>query len=229
MLDMRYRQACRISCVFLALAVWSCAAPGEKTPKPFPAPATPVSDVTFVAFDTETTGFSPEDDRVIEVGVVKFRNGRVLEERSWLVDPKRYIPKGVQLVHGISNEDVKGQPGFKEFYPEFEAFIEGAVLMAHNAPFDVSFMAAEIRRAGLAKPRNPVIDSLRLFRRWFPASESYALSSVAEHAKIPTDILHRAAADSMYLFLIFQNGLERQRTGRTLRNVFSDSGGALRF
>jgi DNA polymerase III epsilon subunit family exonuclease len=224
-----HRRAGGVACILLALAAAASAAPGDKASGPFPTPSTPVSDVTFVAFDTETTGFSPEDDRVIEVGAVKFRNGRVIEERSWLLDPKRYIPKGVQRVHGISNEDVKGQSAFKEFYPEFEEFIDGAVLMAHNARFDVSFMSAEIRRAGLARPRNPVIDSLRLFRRWFPASESHDLSSVAEYAKVRTDVLHRAAADSLYVVLIFEKGLRKRKDGLTLRELFSESRGTLRF
>lgn len=224
MFQHRYTQACGAGVLLLALATATRAAAGQT-----PSPSTPVSDVTFVAFDTETTGFSPEDDRVIEVGAVKFRNGRVIEERSWLLDPKRYIPRGVQLVHGISNEDVKDRPVFKEFYPEFEDFIDGAVLMAHNAPFDVSFMAAEIRRAGLPRPRNPVIDSLRLFRRWFPASESHDLSSVAEYAKVQTDVLHRAAADSLYVALIFEKGLRKRKDEPTLRELFSESRGPLRF
>ncbi len=188
-----------------------------------------VSNVTFVVFDTETTGFSPTMDRIVEIGVVKFRNGEVVEEKSWLVNPLRDIPYWATKVHGITDKMVKDQPSFKDVYPEFEKFIEGSVLMAHNAKFDISFMKAEIKRAGCDLPPNLVIDSLKLFRKWYPGSTSHSVESVARHADVKTDVLHRAAADSLYVFLIFDKNVKERNGKYKLGDIYDQSGGAMKF
>jgi DNA polymerase III epsilon subunit len=188
-----------------------------------------VANVTFVAFDTETTGFSPSGDRIVEIGAVKFRNGQVLGEKSWLIHPGRRIPYWATEVHGITNEDVQNKPSFKDIYPDFLEFAQGSVLMAHNARFDVSFMAEEIRRAGFQLPNNLVIDSLPLFRKWFPASPSYSLAEVAHHTKVDTGVLHRALADTMYVVLIFEKGLTKRNSHLHLGELYQESGGAMSF
>jgi DNA polymerase III epsilon subunit len=188
-----------------------------------------VSNVTFVVFDTETTGFSPTTDRIVEVGAIKFRNGRVMDERSWLVNPGRTIPYYARRVHGISDEMVKDAPSFKDFYPDFQNFIEGSVLMAHNARFDVSFLSAELTRNDQTLPKNLVIDSLSLFRRWYPQAKSFTLADIAVTAEIETDVLHRALADSMYVFLIFDKGLRERGPAVHLRDLYDQCGGPLRF
>lgn len=188
-----------------------------------------VSNVVFVAFDTETTGFSPSQDRIVEIGAVKFCNGNVLEEKSWLINPGRKIPYWATQVHGITNEDVANKPSFKEIYSEFEEFTRGCVLMAHNARFDVSFMAEEIKRAGFTLPNNLVVDSLPLFRKWFPASRSFTLADVANYTEVDTDILHRALADTLYVVRIFEKGLSRLETRLRLGELYQISGGPLSF
>ncbi len=184
-----------------------------------------VSDITFVAFDTETTGINPKKDRIVEVGAVKFRSGIIIEEKSWLINPKRKIPHRVQKVHGITHEMVKDSPSFVDIYPEFKAFIKGSVLLAHNARFDVSFVGEEIKRNKQELPNNDVLDSLRLFRKWFPKSKPHSLSALADYAKIGEDPNHRALADSIAVALIFEKGIKTKR----LSKVYKDAGGALRF
>ncbi|HOW98335.1 MAG TPA: 3'-5' exonuclease [Kiritimatiellia bacterium] len=188
-----------------------------------------VDNVTFVAFDTETTGFSPAGDRIVEIGAVKFRNGEIIEEKSWLINPGRWIPPWVIEVHGITNEDVADKPSFKQVYPEFVDFVQGSVLMAHNARFDVSFMAAEIRRSELPLLNNLVVDSLPLFRRWFPSAKSYTLSDVAHYTKVDTGVLHRALADTVYMVLIFEKGLSKRSASLRLGELYRESGGAMSF
>ena len=188
-----------------------------------------VANVTFVAFDTETTGFSPTGDRIIEIGAVKFRNGKILAEKSWLINPGRWIPPWVIDVHGITNEDVKNKPSFKEIYPGFMEFVQGSVLMAHNARFDISFMAEEIRRAELPMLNNLVVDSLPLFRKWFPAARSYTLSEVAHYTEVDTGVLHRALADTVYVVLIFEKGLSKRVDQLRLGELYRESGGAMSF
>jgi DNA polymerase-3 subunit alpha (Gram-positive type) len=190
---------------------------------------TAVADVTFVAFDIETTGLNPHKDRVVELAAVKFRGGRIIDERSWLVDPGRRIPPWVAEVHGIGNDMVRGRPAFHEIYDEFTAFAEGAVLIAHNARFDVAFINKEAERAGVSTPSNEVIDSLALFRKWFPEADSHSLKGVAQHVRIEHGRFHRAGNDSKYLAQIFRVGLDKLADQATLQDLYGDAGGALAF
>lgn len=188
-----------------------------------------VSNVTFVVFDTETTGFSPTTDRIVELGAVKFRNGEVVEEKSWLINPGRKIPYWATKVHGITDEEVKNEPAFADIYPEFLEFISGSVLIAHNAKFDISFVKAEATRAGRELPANKVIDSLALFRKWYPKSSSHSVAAVAKHAAVRTDTLHRAAADSMYVFLIFDKSIRERNEKYKLGDIYDQCGGPMKF
>ncbi|HBA82967.1 MAG TPA: hypothetical protein DCZ95_02620 [Verrucomicrobia bacterium] len=188
-----------------------------------------ISNVTFVVFDTETTGFSPKTDRLVELGAVKFRNGKVIESKTWLINPKRSIPSYVQKVHGITPEMVANSPTFKDVYPEFETFIEGCVLFAHNANFDVSFMRAEMARNGITPPRNLTIDSLKLFRNWYPDLKSYKLGDLAEYAQVTGGTFHRAEADSLYVFLIFDKELQKRNVKVKLDDIYTEANGPLRF
>ena len=127
-----------------------------------------------IIFDTETTGLSHKDgDRLIEIGAVEMVGGG-LTGRTFhvLIDPERDIPIEAQRVHQITDEMVRGKPKFAdpEIGPAFLAFIEGATLVAHNASFDVGFLGAELRRAGLPSPKCEVIDTVQIARRKFPGS-----------------------------------------------------------
>lgn len=216
-------------CMLVVLAAGPAFAEDAKSGSRATPVNTFVSNVTFVVFDTETTGFSPTTDRIVEVGAVKFRNGEVIEEKSWLVNPQRDIPYWATKVHGITDEMVKGKPTFKDIYPEFQEFIKGSVLMAHNAKFDISFVKAEIKRAGCELPSNGVIDSLSLFRKWYPKSTSHSVEAVAKHADVKTDTLHRAAADALYVFLIFDKSVKERNDQFKLRDIYDQCGGPLKF
>ena len=194
-----------------------------------PEKGTPIEHVTFVAFDTETTGFSPREDRIVELGAVRFRDGEIVEQRSWLVNPQRKIPYWARRVHGIDDAMVEDQPRFKEVYPEFTEFIEGSVLIAHNARFDISFIVEETRRAGFNPPPNEVIDSLPLFKKWFPGSDSYSLEALAEHLEIRKHEFHRAVADAMCIYWILHEGLGQGKRAKTLGALEKSAGGPLRF
>jgi DNA polymerase III epsilon subunit len=199
----------------------------EKQKPPVPA-RTRISDLDFVAFDTETTGLNPRKDRVVEIAAVKFRDGKVVGKKSWLINPDRSIPYWVQRVHGITPAMVADKPSFKEVLPEFAAFVQDSVLVAHNARFDVSFMGEEIRRSNGAVPVNQVLDSLALFRNWFPEARSYSLTAMADRLGIePQGAFHRAMADSMYLALAMNKGLERKESSARLSELITEAGGAL--
>lgn len=201
----------------------------NRTGKGLPFPHRKLANVTFVAFDTETTGVNPHRDRIVELAAVKYQDGKIIDERTWLVNPGRPIPSWAQKVHGITTEMVKNEPKFKDIYAEFLEFIGGSVLVAHNAPFDISFINTEVRLAHLESPPNLVIDSLGLFRTWFPNLKSYSLEKVATSVDIPKDIFHRALADSMYVALIFNKGARKLDASAKLKDVYADAGGPLGF
>ena len=190
---------------------------------------TAIADQLFVAFDTETTGLSPKSERIVEIGAVRFKNGKVLEKRSWLVNPGKTIPHYATRVHGISNEMVQDAPAFAEVIGEFEAFIGNAVLVAHNAPFDVNMLSAEYQRAGKEFPHNEVIDSLKLARTWYPDLKSHKLGTMAEHLGLAKGSFHRALDDSLYLAQIFMTSTAAQQPTPTLNRLFELMGNRTEF
>lgn len=125
-----------------------------------------------ICLDTETTGFEPgEGHRMVEIACVELINlmptGR---ELHLYFDPERDMPAEAEAVHGLSREFLTGKPKFVELVHEFEAFMQDSRLVAHNAPFDVRFLNAELVRAGRPKLTCAVQDTLQLARNKFPGS-----------------------------------------------------------
>ncbi len=194
-----------------------------------PKMSTPVSNLTFVVFDTETTGLSPGKDRIVEIGAIKIRNGTIIEERDWLINPGQPIPARVTKIHGITDEMVKDKPSFAAVYPDFQAFVGDAILIAHNARFDVAMVKEEVERNNLSHPGNVVIDSLKLFRTWYPEAETHKLSDLAAHVGITGDGFHRGDADSRFTALILFEGLKSHPNCSNLRKLLAASGGVTVF
>ncbi|MFA7369444.1 MAG: 3'-5' exonuclease [Kiritimatiellales bacterium] len=170
-----------------------------------------VTDTVFVAFDTETTGFSPKNDRIVEIGAVRFRgNGEILAVTNWLINPGMPVPFYATEVHGITTEMVTNAPVFAGVWPAFAAFCNGSVLLAHNATFDIGFLRAEFDRAGIVPPALPVIDTLPLFRGWFPQAKSYSLKPLSLYLGVQDETYHRAGADSFHLIHIFSAGMKNR-------------------
>lgn len=184
--------------------------------------ATPLAETTFVAFDVETTGFSPAKERIIEIGAVKYRNGKIVESTHWLIQPG--IPINNSFVHHITDETVAGHPAFADTYKAFVEFTGDSVLIAHNASFDVRFMQAEIERNHLKPLPNPVIDSLALFRKWYPDAPSHKLGALADQLGLPTGNRHRAEDDAATLLRIFRHGMA-ERPNQTLQQTKADANG----
>lgn len=217
-------------CLTLAAAgVSSSVAQAALDNAALPRMSTPVKDLSFVIFDTETTGFSAEKDRVVELGAVKIQNGQIVATTNWLINPGRTIPKRATKVHGITTAMVQNKPVFAEIYPEFLAFIGDSLLMAHNARFDVDFVRAEIMRADQPLPSNVVVDSLKLFRKWYPESSSYRVGELAQYIGLTTEGLHRGEVDAEFTGLILLDGMERHPKVKTLRHFLADAGGLIVF
>ena len=220
-------------CSFLLIFSASAADSTPVVPPAFRMPGanTYLRNVTIVIFDTETTGFSPVHDRLLEIGAVKFRGSEVLGERTWLINPQRSIPYYAQRVHHITPDMVKERPTFAEMYPEFLEFIDGAILMAHNAPFDVRFITAEAKRNNLPAPKNAVLDSLVPFRNWFPDAKSHSLTELLPSLGIDISDMqaHRATDDSHFVNFVIQQEMKRQESTPRFKNLLESAGQILRF
>ena len=168
--------------------------------------------VTFVAFDTETTGSFPVSERIVEIGAVKFtRDGTVLGEFCELVDPEMPIPRNVIRVHGIRNRDVRGKDPIDEVLPRFIDFIGDSILIAHNALFDVQFMGVQMIWQQLPFPKNPVLDSVEMCQEFLPDVKRHNLRNMSR--KLGMNVrCHRALADSQVVRELFLS-MVRDSTG----------------
>lgn len=162
---------------------------------------------TFVVFDIETTGLSPKNDMITEIGAVKIEDGKIVDEFNQLINPGRKIPDNIVKLTGITDEMVKDKPTIEEVLPNFERFIEDAVLVAHNASFDVGFIRYKFSRIG-KEINNPVLDTLELSRALFPQLKSHKLNIIAKHLNIDLINHHRAVDDAKATAEIFLKSLE---------------------
>jgi DNA polymerase-3 subunit epsilon len=171
----------------------------------------PISQVPLVFVDTETTGLSTRfGDRMVEIALVRFR-GDVMENfYTTLLNPERPISPGAARIHGITDRDVRDAPRFGEVANQIRAEMENAVLVAHNAPFDLGFISNEFRIARVNSPANLAIDTLPLLRRFF-RFRSNSLSRVADDLGLERETAHRALADVLTTRQVFEYIVEELR------------------
>nr|MDT0664960.1 exonuclease domain-containing protein [Micromonospora sp. DSM 115978] len=121
--------------------------------------------MTFVVVDLETTGVSPSEDAITEIGAVKVRGGEVVAEMATLVNPGRSIPPMITVLTGLTDRMVAAAPPVEQVVPTILEFSKGAVLVAHNAGFDLGFLRAAAERAGYPVPKWEHLDTVRLARQ----------------------------------------------------------------
>jgi DNA polymerase-3 subunit epsilon len=148
-----------------------------------------------VFLDLETTGLSPRDDGITEIGVIVLREGEAPREWSTLVKPPRPIPPEIAAMTGITNEMVRDAPRFAEVAPRLAELLEGAVLVAHNARFDYAFLKQAFAREGLAF-FVPTLCTARLARELEPELESAGLDALASRYRLAQADRHRAMGDA---------------------------------
>ncbi len=165
---------------------------------------------SYVVFDIETTGLSPKNDGVTEIGAVKVVNGQVVEEYNQLINPEKPIPDKIVELTGITDDMVRDQPKISEVIGDFKDFCEGSILVAHNAGFDVGFMREQYLRNNLSLD-NPVLDTLELTRAMFPDFKNHKLNVIAKNLGVSLENHHRAVDDARATAQIFIKCMEENK------------------
>jgi DNA polymerase-3 subunit epsilon len=164
-----------------------------------------LAELAYTAFDTETTGLEPSaGDEIIQIGAVRIVNGRMLrhETMDQLIDPRRPLKQASIAIHGITEEMVAGQPPIGEVLPQFHAFAEDTVLVAHNAAFDMRFLQLKEEATGVSFTQ-PVLDTLLLSAVIHPNQELHKLEAIAERLGIPIIGRHNALGDAFVTGEVF--------------------------
>ncbi len=158
-----------------------------------------IRGLNFVVFDTETTGLVPHKDEIVQIGAVRVVNGRIVpgERLDQLVDPGRKIPAASTKVHGVTDEMAAGAPDITVAARRLHQFAQGAVIVAHNAPFDMAFLRRHEDRDGLTWD-HPVLDTVLLSAVLFGASETHTLDALCARLEvtIPDSARHTALGDA---------------------------------
>ena len=165
-----------------------------------------IDEEEFVVFDIETTGLNSHTNKIIEIGAVKIKSGRIIDRYSQLINPGISIPYHITEITSITNEQVANQPKIDEVIGKFVDFIGDAVLVAHNAPFDMGFIKRDIKEYLNIDLENSVIDTLQMARDLFPDFKKYGLGDLNKSLGLALEKHHRAVDDSQAtanMFIIF--------------------------
>lgn len=172
-------------------------------------------NISFTVFDLETTGLSNRTDRIVEIGAIRYEGNEITKKLEYLIDPQIPIPSSASNIHGIYDKDVKGQLQIESVLPEFLKMIEGSILVAHNANFDVGFIKKALGRAEMKVPSIDVLDTIRFAKKVWPGQKSYSLQNLAKFLKIDVTKAHSAQDDSRVCLDLLLKGLEIFRKGES--------------
>lgn len=181
-------------------------------------------DTEYCVFDLETTGISHITEKITEIGIIKIKNGEVIDTFETFVNPEKPIPEEVVNVTHITDDMVKDSDTIDKVMPKVLEFMGDSVLVAHNADFDIGYMKYNCEQLGLPF-NNTHIDTLRLAKAIFPEFSRYKLGFIADKLGIKVDVAHRALDDVKTLVAVFKEMIERakDRNAKTIDdfdNVF---------
>ena len=185
----------------------------DRPPLAAAAAATRLEELPIVALDLETTGLDPRQDRVVAAGAVRMHGVRIYRHLTLdrLVNPGRPVPRAAVRVHGITTAMLAGAPRFPDVWPEIEALIRGVVVIGHNIGFDLTLLACEAERAGIAWPDPPSLDTALLAAAVEPQMSDLNLEAVAQRFGIAVEGRHTALGDALLSAEIFIRMVPRLR------------------
>ena len=177
-------------------------------------------DTEYCVLDIETTGLSFRTEKITEFGIMKYKNGEVIDSFECFVNPEKPIPEEVVNITHITDEMVKDAPTIDQIMPKVLDFIGDSVLVAHNADFDIGFIKYNCKQLGL-ELNNTYIDTLRLAKDLFPDYKKYKLGLIADNLGIKVEVAHRALDDVDTLVKVFQVMLKmlKEKGAKTLADI----------
>ncbi len=155
-----------------------------------------LKDLSFCVFDLETTGGNQKTDRIIEIGMVRIKNLKIVDEKNFLINPEMIIPEFIQKLTQITQEDTVNAPLIEEVLDEIVEFMGDDVLVAHNSSFDVPFFNSVLKRNKREELKNPVLCTNIMTKYLIPGIMNSNLPYMAELFKIEHKQVHRAVADA---------------------------------
>lgn len=153
-------------------------------------------NLSFVAFDTETSGAYPIGNEIVEVGLVKWEGGREVGSFNQLIRPRKSMEQEVIDIHGITNEMLKDAPIMSEVISSVIQFIGESIVIAHHAPFDLGFLSWDLERFGYALPKTPALCTSLLSRKLIKGSDNHKLQTLIKFLKLESGPAHRAESDA---------------------------------
>ena len=177
-------------------------------------------DTTYCVIDLETTGFSPVTEKITEIGVMKIKDGKIIDKFSCFVNPQKSIPARVVEVTKITDDMVRNAETIEKVFLKMLEFIEGSVLVAHNAEFDIGFLKHNARVLGYDFDFT-YIDTLSLAKEIFPDFKTYKLGRIAKNLGIKVEVAHRALDDVDTTVKVFNIMIEnlKERGAETLEDI----------
>jgi len=182
-------------------------------------PSTLLKEAEFSVLDVETTGLSARNNRVIEIGIVKVKNLKIVDKYTTLINPGCDIPYFITQFTGISNSDVAYSPSFYDTAEEIEEFIGNSIVSGHNLSFDEGFLSCEFARNGFEPLSNLSVCTLKLSRKIFPSLKSKSLGYVSEYLGIKNRDSHRALSDAEATAQILIKLIKKLSKGKGIKTI----------
>ena len=177
-------------------------------------------DTTYCVFDLETTGFSPKLEKITEIGIMKVKDGKVIDSFSTFVNPEKPIPSRVVEVTNITDDMVRDAETIDKVFPKMLEFMKGSVLVAHNAEFDIGFLKHNAKELGYEFDFT-YIDTLTLAQDIFHDFKTYKLGRIAKNLGIKVEVAHRALDDvdtTVKVFNVMMDEL-KERGAKNLEDI----------
>ncbi|MDT0678734.1 3'-5' exonuclease [Autumnicola musiva] len=186
-----------------------------------------ISKIRFVVLDTETTGFSYDDDRMLCIGAVSIQNNKIEIAHNFevYINQEKFDPESVKI-HGIIKNERITSLSEEEAVIQFLKYIENSVLVAHHANFDITMINRALKRIGLPKLKNKILDTGTLYKRTrilsnlIDRNKNYSLDEIADAYTIDVTDRHTAAGDAFITAIAFLKILGRLKNARKLKNLY---------